>query len=96
MRDKAPEIFVERRYRTSHHNSTLGTPKKILARNAENESGGRKDEKNEEKEGGRKKDRKKERKKERRSKEGKPLFYQEPCTKTPYVLPHSTLHAGKY
>ena len=25
MRDKAAEIFVERRYRTSHHNNILGT-----------------------------------------------------------------------
>ena len=39
MRDKAAEIFVER-YRASHHNSILGTPKKSLARNAENESRG--------------------------------------------------------
>ena len=28
VRDKAAETFVER-YRTSHHNSILGTPKKI-------------------------------------------------------------------
>ena len=59
MRDKAAENFVER-YRTSHHNNILGTPKKISCRNAENESGGiflRRCEKNEEKEGegGRKK-----------------------------------------
>ena len=64
MRDKAAEIFVERRYRTSHHNNILGTrnaEKNLLLgtpkRPTKRERGRRKDEKKKKKkrEGGGKK-----------------------------------------
>ena len=69
------EIFVERRirYRTSHHNNILGTPKKISCKERRKRERGRKDEKKE-KEGGRKK--KEEEKGGERKKGGKSLFLQ--------------------
>ena len=79
MRDKAAEIFVERRYKkiTSHHNNILGTrnaEKNFLLGTPKRERGRkrRKDEKKREG-GGRKKKRKRKRgKKERR---GENLFF---------------------
>ena len=56
MRDMAAEIFVERRYRTSHHNILVGTrnaEKNFLLGTPKRERGRRKDEKKEK--GGRKK-----------------------------------------
>ena len=50
MRDMAAEIFVERRYRTSHHNNILGTrnaEKNFLLGTPKRERGRRKDEKKE-------------------------------------------------
>ena len=76
MREQAAEIFVERRYRTSHHNNILGTrnaEKNFLLGTPKRERGRRKDEKKE-KEGGRKK--REEEKGEERKKEGKNLFLQ--------------------
>ena len=73
MRDKAAEIFVERRYKkiTSHHNNILGTrnaEKNFLLGTPKRERGRRKDEKKEE--GGEEKKREEEKggKKERRKK----------------------------
>ena len=77
MRDMAAEIFVERRYRTSHHNILVGTrnaEKNFLLGTPKRERGRkrRKDEKKREG-GGRKKKRKRKRgKKERR---GENLFF---------------------
>ena len=70
MRDKAAEIFVERRYRTPHHNSILGTrnaEKNFLQGTPKRERGRRKDEKKE-KEGEEKK--REEEKGEERKEEG--------------------------
>ena len=80
MRDKAAEIFVERRYRTSLHNNILGTrnaEKNFLLGTPKRERGRRKDEKKEE--GGEEKKREEEKggKKERR---GKNLFFTGPLT----------------
>ena len=78
MRDKAAEIFVERRYRTSHHNNILGTrnaEKNFLLGTPKRERGRkrRKDEKK--REGGGRKKRGEEKGEER--KEGrKSLFLQ--------------------
>ena len=61
MRDMAAEIFVERRYRTSHHNILVGTrnaEKNFLLGTPKRERGRRKDEKKKKKKregGGRKK-----------------------------------------
>ena len=63
MRDKAAEIFVERRYRTSLHNNILGTrnAEKNFLRGTPKRERGRKRRKDEKKRegGGRKKKRKK-------------------------------------
>ena len=52
MRDKAAEIFVERRYRTSHHNNILGTrnAEKNFLRGTPKRERGRKRRKDEKKE----------------------------------------------
>ena len=80
MRDKAAESFVERRYRTSHHNNILGTrnaEKNFLLgtpkRPTKRERGRRKDEKKEE-EGEEKK--REEEKGEERKEGGEILFLQ--------------------
>ena len=80
MRDMAAEIFVERRYRTSHHNILVGTrnaEKNFLLGTPKRERGRRKDEKKKKKKkerrGGKKKKGKRKRgKKERR---GENLFF---------------------
>ena len=78
MRDKAAEIFVERRYKkiTSHHNNILGTrnaEKNFLLGTPKRERGRRKDEKKEK--GGEEKKREEE-KGEERKEGGKSLFLQ--------------------
>ena len=77
MRDKAAEIFVERRYRTSHHNNILGTrnaEKNFLLGTPKRERGRkrRKDEKK--REGGGRKKKKEEEKGEERKEGRKSLF----------------------
>ena len=65
MWDKAAEIFVERRYRTPHHSSILGTPKKRAREE---------DEKMKRRRGKNKKGKRKRGKKERKQ-EGKSFFF---------------------
>ena len=85
---QAAEIFVERRYRTSHHNILVGTrnaEKNFLLGTPKRERGRRKDEKKE-KEGGRKK---KGRGKGGRKKEGGKISFFTGALYTFYV--HSTI-----
>ena len=70
MRDMAAEIFVERRYRTSHHNILVGTrTRKFLARNAETRAEKMKKKKKKERRG------KKKREEERKKRRGELFFY---------------------
>ena len=73
---QAAEIFVERRYRTSHHNS-------IQARNAENESG---EEKMKKKRRRGEEKKKEEEKGGERKKEGKSLFLQGLYVLSTYIV----------
>ena len=83
---QAAEIFVERRYRTSHHNSILArNAEKIFLQERRKRERGRKDEKKE-KEGGRKK---KGRGKGGRKKEGGKISFFTGALYTFYV--HSTI-----
>ena len=98
MRDKAAEIFVERRYRTSHHNSILGTrnaEKIFLLGTPKRERGRRKDEKKE-KEGEEKKGERKRGKKERRG--GNQFFYRASnyFPRTEYYLKNFSACGGQY
>ncbi len=102
MRDKAAEIFVERRYRTSHHNNILGTrnaEKNFLLgtpkRPTKRERGRRKDEKKE-KEGEEKKGERKRGKKERRG--GNLFFYRASnyFPRTEYYLKNFSACGGQY
>ena len=99
MRDKAAEILVEKRYRTSHQHPTLGTrnaEKNFLLGTPKRERGRRKDEKKEE--GGEEKKREEEKggKKERRGKNL--LFYRASnyFPRTEYYLKKFSACGGQY
>ena len=87
MRDKAAEIFVEKRYRTSLHNNILGTrnaEKNFLLGTPKRERGRRKDEKKEE--GGEEKKREEEKGEER--KEGRKSLFLKAFFKGPLTTFH--------
>ena len=77
MRDKAAEIFVERRYRTSLHNNILGTrnAEKNFLRGTPKRERGRKRRKDEKKRRRGKKKKKEEEKGEERKEGRKSLFF---------------------